>query len=123
MRANLSSARETSHDRKEYLMILKRLGPLSCAKVSGVLDGLIGLIVGAVFSLIAIVGAVIGHSSTGVFFGIGAVVVFPILYGVFGFVGGAIMAWIYNLVVGWTGGIEVEFEDGGLPQSSPSGSN
>ena len=38
-------------------------------------------------------------------------VVFPIIYGVLGFIFGAIAAFIYNLVAGWTGGIELTLSD------------
>jgi hypothetical protein len=32
----------------------------------------------------------------------------PIIYGVFGFISGLIVGALYNLIAGWTGGIEVE---------------
>lgn len=38
--------------------------------------------------------------------GLGLLVVFPILYLVFGFIFTAIGAWVYNLVAGWVGGVE-----------------
>jgi hypothetical protein len=93
---------------------------MSCAKVSGILYALIGLIVGALFSFVALIGAAIGNSPEGMLFGIGAIILMPIFYGVLGFVGGAIAAWLYNIIVGWIGGIEVEFEDGGATQVGPS---
>ncbi len=34
----------------------------------------------------------------------------PIMYGIFGVIGGAIGAALYNLVAGWVGGIEVELD-------------
>jgi hypothetical protein len=34
----------------------------------------------------------------------------PIMYGLMGFVTGAISALIYNLIAGWVGGIEMELE-------------
>ena len=34
----------------------------------------------------------------------------PVLYAVFGLIGGAIGAALYNLVAGWVGGLEVELE-------------
>jgi len=42
--------------------------------------------------------------------GAAAIIILPIMYGIFGFIGGAIGAWIYNLVAGWIGGIEIELE-------------
>ena len=98
-------------------MVIKRVGPMSVAKVAGVLYALIGLLIGGIFSLVmAVAGGFMGTQQEmpipmlGTFFGVGAVVVLPIFYGVLGFVGGAIGALIYNLVAGWTGGIEVEIQ-------------
>ncbi len=42
------------------------------------------------------------------FIGAGAIVILPIFYAVFGFIGTLIMASLFNLVVGITGGIEVD---------------
>jgi len=42
------------------------------------------------------------------FMGAGAIVIMPIFYGVLGFIGTLIMASLFNLVVGITGGIEVD---------------
>jgi len=101
-------------------MILKRIGPYSCAKVSAVLYFIIGLLVGLLFSLIALIGATIGNSPESMIFGVGAVVIFPIFYGIIGFIGGAFMAWLYNRVVGWIGGIEMEFDEGSIAPQDPS---
>lgn len=38
------------------------------------------------------------------------VIFLPIMYGVIGFVAGAIGAAVYNLVAGFVGGIEIEVE-------------
>lgn len=40
-------------------------------------------------------------------FGIAALIVAPIMYFVVGFIGGVISAALYNLVAGWTGGVEI----------------
>jgi hypothetical protein len=101
-------------------VILKRVGPFSCAKVSAVLYGLIGLIVGALFSLIAVVGSAVGDSSMGFLFGAGAIILLPLFYGALGFVSGALMAWLYNVIVGWIGGIEIEFEQDNFPPQNQS---
>lgn len=93
-------------------MALKRIGPMSFAKLSGMLYALLGFLFGAIYSLAAMAGAAIPNSSTGAGFGaivgINAIVIFPILYGGFGFVLSLIGAWLYNLVAGWVGGIEME---------------
>ena len=101
-------------------MVLKRIGPFSCAKISGLLYGLIGLIVGLIFSMIALVGATIGGSGSNALFGVGAVIILPIFYGGLGFVGGALTAWLFNLVASWIGGLEVEFEEDSRTPRAPS---
>jgi hypothetical protein len=42
--------------------------------------------------------------------GIGFVLVMPILYAAFGFLFGAFGAFVYNLVAGWIGGVEMELQ-------------
>jgi len=98
-------------------LVLNRLGVFSCAKVSGVLYAAFGLLAGMIFSLFALIGTAIGLASEGgpgallgLFFGVGAVIVLPIVYGILGFVGGIIAAGLYNLVAGVIGGVEMEFE-------------
>jgi hypothetical protein len=46
----------------------------------------------------------------GSLFGIGAIVIFPIMYGVMGVVGGVLMAALYNLVASITGGLEIDVQ-------------
>jgi len=41
--------------------------------------------------------------------------ILPFLYGIMGFVMTAISCLIYNLIAGWTGGIELEFEEENQP--------
>lgn len=73
------------------------------------LDALVGLIIGLFFALISMVGgALLGEAASVAIFGIGAIIYFPIINGIIGFIGGALMALLYNLIAGWIGGIEVE---------------
>ena len=46
-------------------MVLKKVGVLSCGKVLGILYALLGLVFGAVVSLLSIVGAAFGRASRG----------------------------------------------------------
>lgn len=92
-------------------MIIRRIVPLSAGKVAGVLYAGLGLIFGALFSVLAVAGAFAtedaGGAAFGAMFGIGAVVMLPILYGCMGFVMAVLMAWLYNLAASVTGGIEL----------------
>jgi hypothetical protein len=44
----------------------------------------------------------------GALFGVGSILLLPLFYGALGFIGGAISAFVYNLVAGVVGGIELE---------------
>ena len=96
-------------------MTITRVGPLSAAKVAGLLYVVIGLVAGAFVSLFALAGAAIGAGSGngdgatfGALFGVGAIILLPIFYGFFGFVGTLIMAALFNVAAGMVGGIEVD---------------
>jgi hypothetical protein len=100
-------------------MIIKRIEPLSCAKIAGVIYGAIGLLIGALFSSFALLGIAFssgahgsaGHAISpllGAALGIGAIIACPILYGMMGFVFAFLGAWLYNLVASNVGGIEID---------------
>jgi hypothetical protein len=95
-------------------MIVKRIGPLSIAKVAGMLYGILGLIVGCFVALFSLVGGAVseelGGAALGALFGVGAVIFLPILYGFLGFLMALVGAALYNLAAGWIGGIEVQIE-------------
>lgn len=98
-------------------MVLRRVGVVSCAKISGGLYALLGLIAGCFFALFSLVGSAIGAVASksggpliGMIFGVGAIIFFPILYGALGFIVGLISSALYNLLAGWFGGIEMEIE-------------
>jgi hypothetical protein len=38
------------------------------------------------------------------------VIILPIFYGILGAIGAALMGWLYNLVSGITGGLEIEVQ-------------
>jgi hypothetical protein len=66
------------------------------------------------FSLIGMIGltGAMGDTEGGAFlgllFGAGAIIVMPICYAILGFIGSFIMALLFNVAVGMTGGIEIE---------------
>jgi hypothetical protein len=94
-------------------MVIKSVGAVSCAKVAGALYALIGLIAGAFMSLIGLAGVFAssdGGGAIGALFGVGAIVLLPIVYGVFGFVTTFIAAALYNVIAGRVGGIEINVQ-------------
>ena len=98
------------------MTVLKRVGVLSVAKVLGAWYALMGLVAGALFSLFSVLGAAIGMASGegeavwALLFGVGAIIIMPIFYGLLGVVFGALGALFYNLTAKIAGGIELELE-------------
>jgi hypothetical protein len=95
-------------------MVIRRVAPLSVAKIAGLLYALMGLVFGAVFSLIAVAGG-FGAGDTnapliGALMGAGAIVIAPIFYGCMGFITTLVMAALYNLMAGAVGGVEIDVE-------------
>lgn len=95
-------------------MVVTRVGPLSCARVAAVLYGGLGLVLGAIFSLVSLAGAAVSGDADGpalgMVFGIAAIVVLPLLYAALGFVTTVVGAWLYNLAAGIAGGIEIDMK-------------
>jgi hypothetical protein len=93
-------------------MIIRRIGPMSIARLSGMLYGVMGLVLGGIISLIALAGGFAsgseGAAQFGGFIGVGAVLLLPICYGLLGFVATLIAAWLYNVAAGVVGGVEVD---------------
>ena len=96
-------------------MIIRRIAPLSCAKIAGVVYCALGLFVGALVSIFSLLGSAFQTTQTnsafphvGLFLGFGAIIVFPIVYAVIGFLSAFVFAWIYNLVASKIGGIEID---------------
>ena len=94
-------------------MVVTRVGPMSVARIAGVLYALMGLVFGGFVSLASIGGAMAGaanESGLGGMMALGAAAVFmfPIIYGFFGFLMTLIGAALYNVLAGVLGGIEIE---------------
>jgi hypothetical protein len=96
---------------------LVRVGVFSFAKVLGFVGLLMGLIVGIPYGLIVILiglaGAAgnqqaAGVAALGIGGGLAIMVLFPLVYGFFSFVGGLIYALVLNFVLGLAGGLELE---------------
>jgi hypothetical protein len=92
--------------------IVKSVGVLSVAKIMGMIYGCMGLIFAPFLLMFGAIGAFAGQSNipfAGIFSVVGAIVM-PLLYGAFGFIGGAIGALLYNLFAKWVGGLELELQ-------------
>ena len=93
-------------------MVITRVAPLSLAKIAAVLYGLMGFVFGAVVSLAGLAGAFAASDQSGAFlgalFGVGAIIILPIFYGCLGFVMSLVTAWLYNIVSGMVGGVEID---------------
>ena len=95
-------------------MELKRIGPISAARISGALYAILGLIFGLFVSLFALLGfsaasqAQPGGEFLGLLFGVGAVIILPIVYGLLGFASSLVMALIYNGLAKVCGGVVLE---------------
>lgn len=97
------------------MMVLKSIGVFSMGKVTGCAQALVGLIFGGFMTLLAMAGIAAGGQGgiEAAIFGVGAVVIMPIMFGIFGFIGGIITAVVYNIVLSLVGGLELEFESQG----------
>ncbi len=100
-------------------MTIRRIDPASLSKVLGVLYAILGVIGGALLTVVSAAGGGIASSlgipgpARGLFsllFGVGAIVVLPICYGLFGWIGGWIIAALYNWVARRFGGIVLVLE-------------
>lgn len=95
-------------------MVINRVGPLSVAKLAGMLYASLGLLFGAIISVVALAGGMTANSEEpgtavmGAVFGAAAVIVLPIVYGGMGFVMMLLMAWLYNLTARIVGGVQID---------------
>jgi hypothetical protein len=92
--------------------IVKSVGVLSVAKIMGLVYACMGLIFAPLFLVMGMLGTMLGQDRTpfaGVF-GVVFALLMPILYGLVGFIAGAIGALLYNLFSKLVGGFELELE-------------
>ena len=94
-------------------MSITSVNPMSVAKVSGCIGALMGLLLGICFTILAMLGAGVDKDPSApgwvmIIFGVGAIVILPIFYGIITFIQGLIGGWLYNIISGWVGPIEIE---------------
>ncbi len=107
---------------------IKSFGVLSVAKISGLCYAAMGLCFVPFFLLFAAIGSAVSKQQPNnqpfpMFFGLGFAIAAPFIYGIMGFVMGAIGALVYNLIAGWIGGIEIELQVVSPPISPVASSN
>ena len=91
---------------------IRSVGVMSCAKIFGITYACIGLLF-IPFAVIGGLASMISEQSHGaissavlLFLGLMA----PFFYGGIGFVFAPIWAFVYNVVAGWVGGIEIDLQ-------------
>lgn len=100
------------------MQVIKRIGVGSAAKVYGLTMGILGVFVGILYALMFSFLGGIGGSMPGYgAMGISMIFIMPILYGVIGFVFGALGAFVYNFVASKIGGLEIELSE---PNQQPA---
>ena len=101
---------------------IRKLGILSVAKIQAVMMFVLSLLIAIPYGLIIILYALFGAGMVGgdaalaiggggVILGIVVMIALPIMYGVIGFIVGALSALVYNIFAGMVGGIEMEVEN------------
>lgn len=95
-------------------MIVKRIGVASAARIYGAITAGFGLVIGVIVAMASALGAGLAEAGEGAFvgtvLGVGAIILLPIMYGVFGLIAGAIGALLYNLFAGMVGGVQLDVE-------------
>ncbi len=91
---------------------LKSIGVVSSAKLLAGIMTLVGLLAGILYSFGGAIYDVLttGTVNSGTALAFLALIGMPVLFAIFGFLVGFMGAFLYNLVAGWIGGIEMDFE-------------
>jgi len=95
-------------------LTVKRLDVMSVAKFSAVLGGAVS----AMMVVVSWVLALINYAQLNAYypsvvswnagFGFLAIIIVPLIYAAAGFVGGAILAWFYNVALGGSNGVKFD---------------
>lgn len=95
---------------------IKRFEPLSVMKIAAIGYAVLGLFEGTIFAVVFSAMPFAAPDSAnfprflGPLFGVGALIIMPILFAIMGAIGGGLGAVIYNLSARYVGGIVVEVE-------------
>lgn len=93
-------------------MVIKRIGVLKLAIFEGAMMAAFGLLAALALMAFGAMLSGVNHNAgvLGAVGGIAALIILPIIYGILGFIAGAITAGLYHLVAGIVGGIEIDVE-------------
>ena len=98
------------------LMELKKIHALSLAKVDALIMAIIGLIIGIIGWLFSLAFRNIAnpefYSNKLQFASLGltSIIIFPIAYGIIGFISGGLSALLYNLAAKLFGGVKIDIK-------------
>lgn len=88
---------------------LRSVNPVQLGLFMAVFYLLVGAVVALFMAPFMAMMASYSHQAGPMSFGFFGMVMMVIVYAIFGFIGGVIAAFIYNIVAGWTGGVEMTF--------------
>ena len=94
-------------------MIIRRIGIRSLANIVAAVYVVFGFFAGAILTLVALSGSDPSGSSDAMakaFLSPLAILVMPLLYVVLGYLGGAVVGWVFNQAAAAWGGLEIEVE-------------
>lgn len=98
---------------------IEKIGVTSAAKIYGLTLGALGFFIGIFYALfLTIFSGLLGDDFpiSGAGLGIGMAIIIPIMYGIIGFIMGALGAVVYNFVASKFGGLEIQLsKDDELP--------
>lgn len=95
------------------MLSLKRVGVMSV----GIFTATMAAVMSFIAAIFLVILTSLGLRFNGAFnpgaavAGAGLLIIMPLIYGIFGFIGGVINAVIYNVIAEITGGIRLEFDD------------
>jgi predicted membrane-bound mannosyltransferase len=91
---------------------LKAIDVMSMATVTAVIAAIWGFIAGIFAALgagmLAALDSATGMGMFSAYMGVASIVIFPIMYAIAGFIGGAITAFVYNIVAQKVGGVKLD---------------
>lgn len=102
-------------------MTISRIEPVSLARIQGLIYAAIGLLIGLPAGCIALIGGGFAGGAEGLgigAMGVAAVIVYPLMLGIMGFLAGLLTAFVYNVVADRVGGVEIDVEGDQLDLNS-----